>query len=349
MRTVKVKASSEYDVLIGEGLLDRAGEHIVDVAGGDMAAVVTDDIVAGLYLDRLLATLRGAGYETAVFTVKNGEASKNVYTYVRLLDFLASSGLTRSDIVVALGGGVVGDLAGFAAATYMRGVQYVQIPTTILAAVDSSVGGKTGVDLEAGKNLAGSFYQPKLVICDHSLLEMLPPRIFTDGCGEVIKYGMIADKELFYILGNSSRLDLGEIITRCVTIKRDIVCKDEYETGMRKLLNFGHTIGHAVERLSKYGISHGKAVAIGMAVETKTAARMGICGEECYQKLVNLLHKYGLPCSPGYSADELARAALSDKKRRGGKITLVFPQSIGKCTLRDIDIGDLKGIIELGL
>ena len=348
MRTVKVSASKEYKVLIGAGLLDRAGEYIYRAAGGGIAAVVTDDIVSGICLDRLLKTLRGAGYDTTVFTFRSGESSKNAQTYVGLLEHLAKNKVARSDVIVALGGGVVGDLAGFAAATYMRGISFVQIPTTLLAAVDSSVGGKTAIDLEAGKNLAGAFYQPDLVICDQSILGELPPSVYTDGCAEVIKYGMIADGELLDLL-DGGKPDLEEIVTRCVTIKRDIVCKDEFEAGERKLLNFGHTVGHAVEQLSNYYISHGKAVAIGMAVETYAAVKLRMCDEKCYNDLTDLLHKYGLPYRTRYSADELAGAALSDKKRRGNKLTMIMPRRIGKCMMTDVKVEDLKSIFELGL
>ena len=349
MRVVRVIASSEYDVFIGTGLVDRAGAYIRNAAGGEIAAVITDDVVRGLYLERLLVSLRDHGYTTVHFVVKSGEDSKNAYTYARILEFLAENGLTRTDIIAALGGGVVGDLAGFAAATYMRGIPYIQIPTTMLAAVDSSVGGKTAVNLESGKNLAGAFYQPKAVICDMTVLEMLPPRIFTEGCTEAIKCAMIADKELFNLLHGFPELDLEELVARCVKIKGSIVSEDEFDNGVRKLLNFGHTVGHAIERLSNYDISHGKAVAIGMAVETMAAVRLGICNIESYDSLVGVLHKYGLPYTTRYSAEEISNAALLDKKRDGRKITLVFPEGIGKCVLREAEANDLKKIIARGL
>jgi len=349
MRRVNVKTSTEYDVLIGANLLDRAGEYIAEAAGGNLAVVVTDDIVAGFHLERLINALSGAGYRTLVFTIRNGEASKTTHNYVKLLNFMAENGVTRSDIVVALGGGVVGDLAGFAAATYMRGVPYVQIPTTLLAAVDSSVGGKTAVDLDAGKNLAGAFYQPKIVLCDHTLLDTLEPRVFSDGCAEVIKYGMIADKELFEMLGEGARENIEEIITRCVTIKRDVVCEDEFESGVRKLLNFGHTVGHAIEHLSDYAISHGEAVAIGMVIETRAAVSEGWCGSECVDVLVKTLRSCNLPIASPYSARELSRAALTDKKRSGDKITLIIPERVGKCVLRDIDVGEMEHFIAAGI
>ena len=386
MRSIRVNASKEYKVLIGAGVLDRAGEYISAAvtggrgargtgargtgAGGSgsasahngaaayentaaasaAAAVVTDDIVSGLYLDRLRASLHGAGYRTTVYTMKNGEASKNAKTYISLLEHLAGENIARSDVVVALGGGVVGDLAGFAAATYMRGVPFVQIPTTLLSAVDSSVGGKTAIDLESGKNLVGAFYQPNIVLCDASIIGELPPRIFTEGCAEIIKYGMIADAELLEMIGDARRTaDLEGIIARCVTIKRDMVCEDEFDFGVRRLLNFGHTFGHAVEKLSGYKISHGGAVSVGMAIISKAAARMKICDAECYNDLTALLHKQGLPYTTRFSAAELARAALSDKKRRGGKLTLIVPKRIGKCVTLDVKVEDLESIIRLGL
>jgi len=349
MRTINVKTSRKYNVMIGAGLFDRAGAHIKNAAGGSIAAVVTDDNVAGLYLDPLVKSLRRVDYKTAVFTIRHGESSKNPHNYIRLLEFLAENGMTRTDVVIALGGGVVGDLAGFAASSYMRGIPYIQVPTTLLAAIDSSVGGKTAIDLEAGKNLAGAFYQPSLVLCDYTLIEALPPKIFTDGCAEVIKYGMIADRELFDMMGSESRSDLEEIIAKCVEIKSDIVREDEYEKGTRKMLNFGHTVGHAIEKLSSYNVSHGKAVAIGMAVETMAAVKTGKCGIDCYNELVDLLHKYGLPYTTRYGADELCKAALSDKKRGSGKITLIFPEEIGICNLHETDISELRQIIALGV
>jgi len=349
VRTVAVKASSEYDVFIDAGLLERVGSYVSGIAEGEIAAVVTDDVVSELYLEKLLKSLHKKGFETPVFKVKSGEASKNAYTYVSLVEFLAESKLSHSDIVLAFGGGVVGDLAGFASATYLRGIPYIQIPTTLLAAVDSSIGGKTGVDIESGKNLVGTFYQPSAVICDLDLLEGLPPSIFTDGCAEVIKYGVIADSELFYSLKERPQFNLEEIVVKCATIKAEVVCEDEFETGRRKILNFGHTVGHAIEYLSNYNISHGRAVAIGMAIEARAAMKMGVCSDECYNELIDLLHRYGLPYTTRFSAQELSEAALSDKKRRGDKITLVFPEAIGCSVLRKADVVDLEEIIDLGI
>jgi 3-dehydroquinate synthase len=349
MRTITVPAAKTYDILIASGLLDEAGELIAKAVKGRLAAVVTDDTVSSLYGERLLAALHQAGFSAVSFVISHGEASKNADNYIKLLNFLAGQGLTRSDAVIALGGGVVGDLAGFAAATYLRGIGFVQIPTTLLAAVDSAVGGKTAIDLAAGKNLAGAFYQPDLVICDVSLLDTLPASVFRDGMAEVIKYGVIADKELFDLLHAPGKPDLTEVIARCVTIKRDIVAVDEFEEGPRKLLNFGHTVGHAVEACSEYTISHGSAVAIGMAVIARAAVKLGLTAPDTAEAIAALIRDTGLPVATDFTAAALARAAYSDKKRRGGTITLVIPSQIGKATLRDVPASELEHIIGLGL
>ena len=277
MTTVPVKASREYEVRIGSGLLRGAGEVVRQVCGGEAVMLVCGDIVNGLYADGVQGSLEAAGFRVCRFVYPHGERSKTAQTYFSLLNALAENGLTRSDCIVALGGGVTGDLAGFAAATYQRGVHYVQIPTTLLAAVDSSVGGKTAIDLPAGKNLAGAFYQPSLVLCDYDTLNTLPEDVFTDGCAEVIKYGVIWSEGLFERLKAPIRPQLEMVIARCVEIKRDVVQQDEFDTGVRGLLNFGHTIGHAVEKCSDFAVSHGRAVAIGMALITKAAYLAGIC------------------------------------------------------------------------
>ncbi len=349
MNTVTVNASKTYDILIGAGLLKNAGQYIRPVVKGGTAALVTDDIVNGLYGESLTKTLSASGLNILTYVIKNGEASKNAAQFIDLLNFLADHRLTRTDAVIALGGGVVGDLAGFVAASYMRGIRFVQIPTTLLAAVDSSVGGKTAIDLNAGKNLAGAFYQPELVLCDYTLLDTLKPKVFTDGMAEVIKYGVIADRELFEMLKQPVKPQLEEIITRCVSIKRDIVADDEFEAGPRKLLNFGHTAGHAVEHLSAYELSHGTSVAIGMAVMARACAKSGLCAKRDAQEIVALIEAAGLPVLTERSAAELAQAALSDKKRSGDSITVTVVESIGHCILKDMPLTELESFIKLGL
>ena len=349
MKTITVKASKSYDVFIGAGILEEVGAVIRNTAGGHAAAVVTDDNVAALYGNRVIELLEKSGYRAVKYVFPHGEASKNADTFLSILNFLAVSGLTRTDVVVALGGGVAGDIAGFAAACYMRGTRFIQIPTTLLAAVDSSVGGKTGIDLAAGKNLAGAFYQPDAVICDVELLSTLTPDVFRDGCAEVIKHGVIADRTLFESLKAPVNTQLEAVIARNVEIKRDIVAEDEFEAGSRKLLNFGHTIGHAIELLSDYHISHGHAVAAGMAAVTRAAVRLDICGERCLGDITDMLRRYGLPDKTHFKADDLARASLSDKKRDGDSITMVFPEEIGKCVLKKIPVNELVAVIRLGL
>lgn len=349
MRTITVNTPKSYDIIIGVGLLDQAGKYMAEVVKGRSAAIVTDDHVAALYGGRLAASLMSAGFDVTRFVVPQGEPSKSASNFIALLNHLAEARLTRADAVVAFGGGVVGDLAGFAASAYMRGIGFVQIPTTLLAAVDSSVGGKTAIDLEAGKNLAGSFYQPDLVLCDHALLDTLSEDCYRDGLAEVIKYAVIADSALFRLLKPPVKLKIEEIIARCVTIKRDVVIVDEKEQGPRKLLNFGHTVGHAVEVCSSYAVSHGSAVAIGMAVISRACAKLGLCDAAASAQIVALIKSFGLPVKTDFDAKRLSDAALSDKKRSGGMITLVVPEQIGQCVLRETPVNELENIISLGL
>ena len=264
MHTVTVSASRPYAVHIGGGLLDRAGELLAGATKSRRCAVVTDSAVGPLYGDRVLAALERAGFAPLLFTFPAGERSKNLSTYGQILDFFAKNRLTRSDLAVALGGGVTGDMAGFAAATYQRGVDYVQIPTTFLAASDSSVGGKTAVDLAEGKNLVGAFWQPRLVICDTDTFRTLPGEVFDDGAAETVKHGLIADRDFLRLLMTGDlRERIDDVVRRNVEIKAAVVAEDEFEGGRRKILNFGHTLGHAIEQLSGFAITHGHAVARG--------------------------------------------------------------------------------------
>ena len=347
MKTIHVNASRQYDVCIRRGSLARCGGDIRAVNGGTAAALVTDRTVDGLYRQTVEQSLQAAGYRTVKFVIEPGEQSKNGENFLKLLNFLAENQLTRSDLVVALGGGVVGDLAGFAAASYLRGVALVQLPTTLLAMVDSSVGGKTAIDLPAGKNLAGAFYQPSLVLCDPDALDSLPEETFSDGCAEVIKYGMIADGDLLTALKTPLRRQAEAVIARCVEIKRDVVAQDEFDTGMRQLLNFGHTIGHGVELCSGYTISHGKAVAMGMAAVTVAAERSELCPDGLYWELHDLLVQYGLPTQLPYGAQKLLQAAYSDKKRSGDEIHLVVPALRGRCVIRNLTMEEFAVLLQL--
>lgn len=350
MTTVTVQASQTYDVTIGNGLLATVGRTAAACFRGRTAAIVSDTNVAPHYLDAVADSLKGDGFRVCSFVFPAGEENKNGGTYLNLLEFLAQEHITRADGLIALGGGVVGDLTGFAAATFLRGIPFVQLPTTLLAAVDASVGGKTAIDLRGGKNLAGAFYQPKAVLCDLDTLATLPAETFADGCAEVIKYGMIGDAAL---LDKLEKIDLAadpeEVAARCIAQKRDLVEKDEFDTGARQLLNLGHTIGHGVEACSDYAISHGKAVAIGMTLVTRAAVAFGMCPAAVLVRLTALLEKYHLPTTTDYTAQELYEKTLSDKKRTGDTITLVVPVAWGRSQLEKIPVRDLLTWIERGL
>lgn len=349
-QTVRINASKSYDVVIGGGILDSVGEMCAELFNGGKVVIITDDKVADLYLARVRRSFKQAGYEVISFIFKNGEESKNIGTLSDILEFMAENQVTRSDTVAALGGGVAGDMAGFAAAVYLRGVRFVQIPTTLLAAVDSSVGGKTAVDLKAGKNLAGAFYQPELVVCDYLTLDTLSPEVFSQGMAEVIKYGVIFDRELFDSLKDGSAKEkIESVIKRCVELKRDVVVADERDKGERQLLNFGHTIGHAVEKCSNFGISHGYAVAIGMVIAAKASYSKGWSERDCTPEIVSALQSYSLPVKCDFTAQELFDVTLNDKKRAGADIKLVVPERIGKCVLKKTPVGDVLDFIKCGI
>ena len=350
MTTVMVRASRPYEVTIGRGLLDTVGRQAAGQWKGRSAAVVSDSTVAPLYLNRVKDSLERAGFRVHSFVFPAGEDQKNGGTYLKLLEFSAARRLTRADGLIALGGGVVGDLAGFAAATFLRGIGFLQLPTTLLAAVDSSVGGKTAIDLTNGKNLAGAFYQPQAVLCDLDTLDTLPAEVFADGCAEVIKYGMIGDPALLARLETVDfRVDPEELVARCVAQKRDLVEQDEFDTGARQLLNLGHTLGHGVEACSGYTVSHGRAVAIGMTLVTRAAVAFGRCPAEVLPRLRRLLERYGLPDATAYSAQALYEKTLSDKKRSGDTISLVVPVAWGASQLVRIPVSELPAWIERGL
>ena len=350
MTTIQVPASKAYNIHIASGLLEQVGDHTASLFPDRTAAVVTDTNVAALYLPAVLQSLKQAGLNTLSFVFPAGEHSKAAATYLELVEFLAEHHLTRSDVLIALGGGVVGDLTGFAAATYLRGVHLIQRPTTLLAAVDSSVGGKTAIDLTGGKNLVGAFYQPDLVLCDPDTLQTLSQDQFSDGAAEVIKYGMLGSQTLLGMLAQAPiSQQLEQVIALCVGLKRDIVLEDEFDTGRRQLLNLGHTVGHAVESCSQYAISHGRAVAIGLCIITRAAVKKGICSESCCYLLETLLEQYALPQKTSFGAQELYEKCLSDKKRSGGQITLVVPTSMGKSELFPMPVEELKNWIEMGI
>lgn len=350
MKSVTVRASKTYTVQIGSNLLKQLGAYTAELCAPCKAAIISDSNVWPLYGKAAEVSLIDAGFQTIHYTFPAGETSKNGAVYLSILNFLAENKLTRSDIVIALGGGVVGDITGFAAATYLRGIHYIQVPTTLLAMVDSSVGGKTAIDLPAGKNLAGAFYQPSLVLCDIDVLKTLPSDVFCDGCAEVIKYGLLFDEALFSHLEEKG-LDFDRELTiaRCVELKRNVVMEDEFDIGLRQKLNLGHTIGHGVEAQSNYRISHGQAVAIGMAIVTKAAVYRGFCKPETFNLVTAILEKFNLPQKTEYTASQLYNSALSDKKRSGVSVNLIIPHSIGSCIISPTPISELQSFIEAGL
>ena len=346
MTTIPISASRPYDVQIGGGLLPTLGEKAAALCKGRTACIVSDDTVAALYEKTARTSLEEAGFTVHTSVFPHGEESKCGENFLKLLGFLARCHLTRSDLLIALGGGVTGDLTGFAAACYLRGVKYIQVPTTLLAMVDSSVGGKTAIDLPEGKNLCGAFYQPVLVLCDTDTLQTLPDDIFRDGCAEVIKYGVLGDRELFDKLKvTHAKNQLDYVVSTCVDMKRAIVEDDEFDTGRRQLLNLGHTLGHAIEKNSDFTLSHGQCVAIGMAMMARSAARLGFCTEATKNEIVNLLQYYGLPTDTEQDPMSIYLSALGDKKRQGGSLTLIVPREIGQCDLHPIPVEELKAWI----
>lgn len=349
-RTVTINVVPPYPVIIGPGGLAECGERLRSITGPCHAAVITDTNVAPLYLEKVVEGLRTAGFKVSSYVFPAGEEHKNLRTLTGMLEFLAGEQLTRSDCVVALGGGVCGDMAGFAAGCYLRGIRYVQLPTTLLAAVDSSVGGKTAVNLQAGKNLAGLFIQPSAVFCDTDCFDTLPPVVFDEGLAEVIKTAILSGNELFELCRDDCRkADKGEIVARCVAFKGEIVAADEREHGRRRLLNLGHTAGHAIERCSGYTIPHGHAVAIGMVIMARAAERLGWNKSPCSGLIAGVLKRNRLPVATGFTAAELAEAALVDKKRTGSEITLAVPLGIGNCILKKVPVSMLAEIFAAGL
>ncbi len=362
---IPVHATKDYLVHIGDDLLGQTGSILTELHQPCKVCIVSDTNVAPLYMKPVKESLKAAGFTCFEFVFEAGEPSKNLATYGALQEYLAEHHLTRSDMLIALGGGVPGDLTGFAAATYNRGIELVQIATSGLAAIDSSVGGKTAVDLKAGKNLVGAFKQPLTVICDLRTFKTLTPEFQEDALGECIKYGVLKSPSLLnkidtalyhdrglHKLGLSSEERaqyIGEIVAECVSIKAAIVEQDEFDTGERMLLNLGHTVGHAIEQCSEFAISHGHAVATGLSIITRAGEHLGVTEPGTSQKLDTILKKNNLATTTSFSAQELAAACLVDKKRSGNSIHLILPRCIGNCIIREIPVSELEGIISLGL
>lgn len=353
---ITVRASKNYDILMKQGLLGDAAEHIAQIfpPAGSRCCLVCDKTVHALYGQErhpLLQALSGAGYETCTYVFRPGEESKSLDTAADLCRFMEENSLTRNDFVIALGGGVCGDLAGFAASIYMRGIPYVQIPTTLLAMADSSVGGKTGVNTKAGKNMLGTFWQPALVLADPDCLETLSEKQLLNGLAEIVKAAFIADGSIIDAISEG----LPQAAAKAVQVKKEIVEADEREAGRRKLLNFGHTIGHAIERCSDYAVPHGYAVMTGMYLTALAAESLGWTdaadqtGRPVSELIRAVMDAFAYPLYTEYPAKALAEAAASDKKRAADSITIVYPDRPGRCTMRELPAGELESFIEAGL
>lgn len=346
MKKFAVSTARPYDIIIGKNILEKAGAYINTCLPPCRLCIITDSTVNSIYAQVVMTSLMEHGYQTSKIVFPAGEHSKNLTTYSNILEAMADEGLTRSDAVVALGGGVVGDLAGFAAATYMRGIPYIQIPTTYMAVIDASVGGKTGINLLCGKNLAGAFWQPSMVFCDYHTFDSLPPAKLMDGIAEAVKCAAVSEESL---LPHIRKKDYEYVIERCVSIKKSIVEADERDTGLRQILNFGHTVGHGIEKLSSFSVSHGQAVAKGLIVEARAAYRFGLAPVDIASPLQDILAEMGFDLSVDYSPEEIYQYALMDKKIMGDKITMVIPESLGKCRLHKISLSELQKFIRLGM
>ncbi len=338
-----VKASSEYDVITGSGILDSVGNLIRERDSKiTKALVVSETNVAPLYLDRVMASIKAAGIEAVELIYEAGEQSKNINTIVDMWNKMAENGFTRTDLLVALGGGVTGDMGGFAASSFLRGIKVCQIPTSLLAMVDASVGGKTGIDIPAGKNQVGAFWQPMLVLEDTDCLKTLPDETFTEGMAEVIKYAYIMDTKLYDLLvekkaeGINIRNDaelMEQIVGMCVKDKVYVIEEDEFDNGLRQTLNFGHTIGHVIERNSNFSLPHGVCVAKGMGIIIESAVAQGTLTREEADKMLSLIKAYSLPVDDAITPEDAVSGAMNDKKKRGNTISLIVVNNIGKAEI----------------
>ncbi len=339
---------NSYSVSIGRGLMDNIGAYVKNILQGSTVAIITDDVVAPLYLERARASLKRSGLRVVTVALPDGEEQKSVETAKHICEELIKNNIDRTHSLMALGGGVIGDLTGFAASIYMRGIPFIQVPTTLLAQVDASIGGKTAVNLPSGKNLIGTFYQPKAVFIDVDVLDSLKGEVFAEGMSEIIKHGIIRDANYFGfleenlkgILAGDKNLMIKMVAVSC-RIKAEVVSEDEKESGLRAILNYGHTIAHAIESLSSYrSVLHGQAVSIGMAVAGRIAVLKGIFPEKELEKQNRLLRNAGLPVSQSkFSPEDIIRALKNDKKAKDGKIRFVLPVKIGRVIITD-DVDD---------
>lgn len=349
MRSLRVNVGKGYEILIEKGIISSCGDYIKNVSKAKKVCLISDTNVYPIYKDKVIKSLEENGFEVIKYVFEAGEGSKTIQTVIEMVEFMAENALTRNDLVVALGGGVCGDMAGFAASIYLRGIEFAQIPTSLLAQVDSSVGGKTAVDLPQGKNLCGAFHQPCIVLIDPDILNTLTPEYFSDGMAEAIKMGCIKSSSLFEKIENEDAKEIiDDIIFECVSLKATVVENDEKEKGERALLNFGHTAGHAIEKLHNFTtISHGEAVGIGMVIVSKAGEANGITEKGTADRIIKVLQKYNLKIKDNHSLTDIITAMNSDKKRTGTAINFILLYSIGESFINPINNEEIEKFFKM--
>lgn len=349
MRSLRVNVGKGYEILIEKGIISSCGDYIKNVSKAKKVCLISDTNVYPIYKDKVIKSLEENGFEVIKYVFEAGEGSKTIQTVIEMVEFMAENALTRNDLVVALGGGVCGDMAGFAASIYLRGIEFAQIPTSLLAQVDSSVGGKTAVDLPQGKNLCGAFHQPCIVLIDPDTLNTLTPEYFSDGMAEAIKMGCIKSSSLFEKIENEDVKEIiDDIIFECVSLKATVVENDEKEKGERALLNFGHTAGHAIEKLHNFTtISHGEAVGIGMVIVSKAGEANGITEKGTADRIIKVLQKYNLKIKDNHSLTDIITAMNSDKKRTGTAINFILLYSIGESFINPINNEEIEKFFKM--
>lgn len=339
---IRMDLKNAYDTEIGSKIIEKLNLFLKENYKNSKILIISDDLVYKIHKEKLIKELDGFFYKE--FIIKNGENSKSTENLIKILEFAAQNQYRRSDLIIAFGGGVVGDISGLVASLYLRGIDYISIPTTFLSAIDSSVGGKTAVNLKAGKNLCGTFYQPKKVFIDTDFLKTLSDYYFNDGLAEAIKYGMIRDKSIFDEISkeNVSKTyeNLPSIIKKCLDIKKDVVKDDEKDFGIRQILNYGHTFAHAIEKNSNFEISHGHAVALGMKIMVKNFY------ESFYYDFIKVLKKYNLDKEIDFDTEKILKVCMVDKKSRNDKINIIVVRNLGTCEILNIDLKDLRKIYE---